>query len=147
MMAGRWNSTARWILSLLVTGGRKTKDSRCSGRGGLVKERSRRKLEMWRNFGYGGFGSYGEELAKRAGEREQLQAPFMANRGRRRRGGRGVDGSEAGGELGKKGVVDLATSPAGKTGKALRRTAHGGEELREASASIPRTVRHREKRE
>ena len=67
----------------------------------------------------------GRDSRNRAGERELLQAPFMANRGRRRRGGRGVDGSEAGGELGKKGVVDLATSPAGKTGKALRRTAYG----------------------
>ena len=46
---------------------------------GLVKERSRRKLEMWRNFGYGGFGSYEEKLANRAGERELFQTPSMAN--------------------------------------------------------------------
>ena len=35
---------------------------------------------------------------------------------------------------------------AGKMGKAPRRIAHAGGELREASASIPHTGRHREKR-
>ena len=39
---------------------------------GIVKERSRRKLGKWRNFWYGGFGIYGEELANRAGERKPL---------------------------------------------------------------------------
>ena len=54
---------------------------------GLVKERSRRKLEMWRNFGYGGFGSYGEKLANRAGERELLKrCPW------RTQGGEGEEG-------------------------------------------------------
>ena len=72
---------------------------------------------MWRNFGYGGFGSYGEKLANRAGERELFQTPSMANPGRRRRGERDVNESEAGGELGRKSVDDLATSLAGKTGR------------------------------
>jgi len=40
---------------------------------GLAKERSRRKLGKWRNFWYGGFGIYGEELANRAGERKPLK--------------------------------------------------------------------------
>ena len=53
---------------------------------GLAKERSRRKLGSWRNFWYGGFGRYEEELANRAGECELLQTPSMANAGRRRRG-------------------------------------------------------------
>ena len=40
---------------------------------GLAKERSRRNLGKWRNFWYGGFGIYGEELANRAGERKPLK--------------------------------------------------------------------------
>jgi len=60
----------------------------------------------------------------------------MANRGRRRRGRRGVDGSEAGGELGKRGVVDLATSPAGKTRSPSATATHSGVELRETSVFI-----------
>ena len=71
---------------------------------------------MWRNFGYGGFGSYVEKLANRAGERELFQTPSMANPGRRRRGGRVVNGSEAGGELGKASWTTWRRSTAGKTG-------------------------------
>ena len=59
--------------------------------------------------------SMGRDSRNRAGERELLQMPFMANPGRRRRGERDVNGSEAGGELGRKSVDDLATSLAGKT--------------------------------
>jgi len=55
----------------------------------------------------------------------------MANPGRRRRGERDVNGSEAGGELGRKSVDDLATSLTGKTGDPPRRQSHGVEELRE----------------
>jgi len=63
-----------------VTGGREIKDSRCSGRGGLAKERSRRKLEMWRNFGSEGFEFHGEKLAESAGDSELAHSPFMATR-------------------------------------------------------------------
>ena len=37
---------------------------------GLAKEGLRGKLGKWRNFGCGGFGIYGEELADSADERE-----------------------------------------------------------------------------
>ena len=64
---------------------------------GLAKERSRRKLGTWRNFWYGGFGSYGEELANRAGERELLKRrPWRTEEGEEEER-KGVNGSEAGG--------------------------------------------------
>ena len=60
----------------------------------------------------------------RAGEREQLQAPFMADRGQRRRGTGVRARVKAGGELGKKSADDLATL-AGKTGRAPPTATHG----------------------
>jgi len=56
----------------------------CSMR--LAKEGSRRKLGRLSSFGCGGFEFRGAELANRAGERELLQTPSMANAGRRRSG-------------------------------------------------------------
>ena len=60
----------------------------------------------------------------------------MATKEEERERTEGAEDSEAGGELGKRGVVDLATSPAGKTGSPSTTTTHGGGELREASAAI-----------
>jgi hypothetical protein len=48
---------------------------------GLVKERSRRMLEMWRNFGCEGFEFHGEKLAESAGDSELAHSPFMATQG------------------------------------------------------------------
>ena len=61
----------------------------------------------------------------------------MATKEEERERTEGAEDSEAGGELGKRGVVDLATSPAGKTGSPSTTATHGGGELRETS---PHTV-------
>jgi len=53
---------------------------------GLVKERSRRMLWTWRNFGCEGFEFHGEKLAESAGDSELAHSPSMANSGRKRRG-------------------------------------------------------------
>ena len=68
----------------------------------------------------------------------------MANSGRRRRRRRGAGGSEAGGELGKEGVVDLATLDGRKTGIGLHDGKHSGGELRESSGRHYCDVQHRE---
>ena len=98
---------------------------------------------MWRNFGYGGFGSYGEQLANRGGERELLQEPFMANRDRRGRGRRVAEESEAGGELGRR-----RGRLGDDTGRENGIGFHDGNAQQGASgglASITAAVAHREK--
>ena len=68
----------------------------------------------------------------------------MASSGRRWRRRRGAGGSEAGGELGKEGVVDLATLDGRKTGIGLHDGKHSGGELRESSGRHYCDVQHRE---
>jgi len=46
----------------------------------LMKEGSRRMLEMWRNFGCEGLEFHGEKLAESAGDSELAHSPFMATR-------------------------------------------------------------------
>ena len=84
---GEENGGRRWVVGveaeLELTGDRRPKNhgfpvlwSR-----GLVKERSRRMLEMWRNFGCEGFEFHGEKLAESAGDSELAHSPFMATQG------------------------------------------------------------------
>ena len=95
----------------------------------LAKEGSKRKLGRLSSFGCGGFEIRGAELADSGGDGELAQTPSMASSGRRRRRRRGAGGSEAGGELGKEGVVDLATLDGRKTGIGLHDGKHSGGEL------------------
>ena len=60
----------------------------------------------------------------------------MATKEEERERTEGAEDSEAGGELGKRGVVDLATSPAGKTGSPSTTATHSGVELRETSVFV-----------
>ena len=85
------------------------------------------------------------EARESAGDGELAHSLSMATKEEERERTEGAEDSEAGGELGKRGVVDLATSPAGKTGSPSTTATHSGGELRETSASIPHPVRHREK--
>jgi len=112
---------------------------------GLAKERSRRKLGTWRNFWYGGFGSYGEEFTNRAGERELLQTPFMANRERRGRGRRVAEESEAGGELGRGAWSTWRRHRPGKRDRPPRRQRTEAVSFGRRRPPLLRTVRHREK--
>ena len=105
---------------------------------GFVKERSRRMLERWRNFGCEGFEFRGAELADSIDERELLRRhPWRAQGGER-------DEGEA-----QEGVRQVASSGEGhgrlgdatdgrKTGIGFHDDTHGGGRLREASAPLLR---------
>ena len=96
---------------------------------GLAKERSRRKLEMWRNFGCEGFEFHGEKLAESAGDSELAHSPSKATREGEEEERERVNGSEAGGELGKAPGMTWRRSTAGKSGSlstTARTAASGG---------------------
>ena len=97
---------------------------------------------MWRNFGCEGFEFHGEKLAESAGDSELAHSPSMATREGEEEERERVNGSEAGGELGKApGRLGDARRP-GNRDRSPRRHA---QRLPEASAFITGTVPHREK--
>ena len=95
-----------------------------------------RELGRLSSFGCGGFEIRGAELADSTGDSELAHALSMATKEEERERTEGAEDSEAGGELGKRGVVDLATSPAGKTGSPSTTATHSGVELRETSVFV-----------
>ena len=79
-----------------------------------------------------------------AGDSELAHSVSVATEGGGREGTEGAEGSAAGGELGKEGVVDLATLDGRKTGIGLHDGEHSGGELRESSGRHYCDVQHRE---
>ena len=93
---------------------------------GLVKERSRRMLDMWRNFGCEGFECRGAELADSIDERELLRRhPWRAQ------GGEGDEGEA------QEGVRQVASSGEGRgrLGDSTDDRARGDVPRRHATAS------------
>ena len=97
---------------------------------------------MWRNFGCEGFEFHGEKLAESAGDSERAHSPSKATREGEEEERERVNGSEAGGELGK---APGRLGDARRLGNRDRSPRQHAQRLREASAFITGTVPHREK--
>ena len=102
-----------------------------------------RKLGRLSSFGCGGFEIRGAELADSTGDSELAHALSMATKEEERERTEGAEESEAGDELGKKGMNDLTTFDGRATWQRSSTAMHG---FGRTPPAIPCAVRNREKR-